>query len=139
MRKVLHFFSFVLMVLFSLPFALMPFAVSLRIGEMMGLLLFHLWKSRRLIAIENLRAAVERGAVIIDSTPEAAIKQNFRNMGKSFVEIVKIYYGFGKKIFERVEIRGIENYRKAQSKGKGVRSAGVRALSRGVDKEPQGS
>jgi KDO2-lipid IV(A) lauroyltransferase len=81
--------------------------------------LYYLWR-RRLIAIENLRSAVARGAVIIDSTPEAVIKQNFRNLGKSFVEIVKIYYGFGEKIFERVEIRGIENYRKAQSKGKGV-------------------
>ena len=120
MRGALQFFSFLLMVLFSLPFVLMPFAVSLKIGEMMGVLLFWLWKSRRKIAIDNLSSAVARGAVIIDSTPESVIKQNFRNMGKSFVEIVKVYYGFGKKIFERVEIRGIENYRKAQSKGKGV-------------------
>ena len=120
MRRAFQFFSFVLMVLFSLPFVLIPFAISLKIGEMMGALLFCLWKSRRKIAIENLSSAVARGALIIDSTPESVIKQNFRNMGKSFVEIVKIYYGFGKKIFERVEIRGIENYRKAQSKGKGV-------------------
>ena len=120
MRRVLQLFSFLLMVLFSLPFALMPFAISLKIGEMTGVLLFYLWKSRRSIAIENLSSAVARGAVIIDSTPETVIKQNFRNMGKSFVEIVKIYYGFGEKIFERVEIRGIDNYRKAQSKGKGV-------------------
>jgi len=120
MRRALQFFSFVLMVLFSLPFVLIPFAISLKIGEMMGVLLFRLWKSRRSIAIENLRSAVARGAVIIDSTPESVIKQNFRNMGKSFVEIVKIYYGFGKKIFESVEIRGIENYRKAHDKGGGV-------------------
>lgn len=120
MRRALQLFSFALMVLFSLPFALMPFAVSLKSGEMMGVLLFRLWKSRRKIAIENLSLAVARGAVIIDSTPEAVIKQNFRNLGKSFVEIVKIYYGFGEKIFERIEISGIENYRKAQAKGKGV-------------------
>ncbi len=113
MRRALQLFSFLLMVFFSLPFALIPFAISLKIGEMMGVLLFYLWKSRRLIAIENLSAAVARGAVIIESTPESVIKQNFRNMGKSFVEIVKIYYGFGEKIFEHVEIRGIENYRKA--------------------------
>ena len=120
MRKALQFFSFLLMVLFSLPFALLPYALSLKIGEGMGVVLYYLWKRRRLIAIENLRSAVLRGAVRIDSSPETVIKQNFRNMGKSFVEIVKIYYGFGKKIFERVEIRGIENYRKARSKGKGV-------------------
>ena len=120
MRKALEFFSFVLMVLFSLPFALLPHTLSVKIGEGMGVVLYYIWTRRRLIAIENLRSAVSRGAVKIDSAPETVIKQNFRNMGKSFVEIVKIYYGFGKKIFERVEIRGVENYRKAQSKGKGV-------------------
>ena len=120
MRKALQFFSFVLVVFVSLPFALMPLAISLKIGDMMGLLLFYFWRSRRSIAVENLRLAAARGAVIIDSAPEAVIKQNFRNMGKSFVEIIKIYYGLGRKIFEYVEIRGIENYIKAQSKGKGV-------------------
>jgi lauroyl/myristoyl acyltransferase len=57
---------------------------------MIGVVLFYFWKSRRLIAIENLSLAVARGAVIIKSTPESVIKQNFRNLGKSFVEIIKI-------------------------------------------------
>lgn len=120
MKKALQFFSYALMVLFSLPFALLPYTLSLKIGEGMGAALYYLWTRRRLIAIENLRSAVSRGAVKIDSVPETVIKQNFRNMGKSFVEIVKIYFGLGKKIFEHVEIRGVENYRKARSKGKGV-------------------
>lgn len=120
MRKALQFFSFVLMVLFSLPFALLPYTLSLKIGEGMGVVLYYLWKRRRLIAIENLCSAVSRGAIEIDSAPETVIKQNFRNMGKSFVEIVKIYYAFGEKIFDRVDIRGVENYKKAQSKGKGL-------------------
>jgi len=120
MRRALHLLFFVLIVLFSLPFAVIPFTLSLKIGEGTGALLYYLWKSRRSIAVENLRGAVSRGAIIIDSHPETVIKQNFKNMGKSFVEIVKIYYGFGEKIFERVEISGIEHYRKAQSKGKGV-------------------
>lgn len=120
MKRGLHFAFFFLIVLFTLPFALLPYVFSLKIGEIMGLLLFHFWRSRRSIAIENLRGAVLRGAVIIDSTPEAVIKQNFKNMGKSFVEIVKIYYGLGRKIIENVEIQGGENFRKAHSKGAGV-------------------
>jgi KDO2-lipid IV(A) lauroyltransferase len=86
----------------------------------MGSLLYYLWKSRRTIAVDNLRAAVSRGAVKIATTPEEIIKQNFMSMGKSYVEIVKIYFGFGRRIFEHVEISGIENFRKAQSKGAGV-------------------
>ncbi len=120
MRRALQLFSFLLMLLFSLPFALIPLAVSLKVGETIGGLLFYFWKSRRSIAIENLKAAVARGAVIIKATPESVIKQNFRNLGKSFVEIVKIYYGSGETILKHVEIRGIENYRKAHDKGVGV-------------------
>jgi KDO2-lipid IV(A) lauroyltransferase len=41
-------------------------------------------------------------------------------MGKSFVELAKIYYGFGEKIIEQVEIQGHENFRKAHDKGVGV-------------------
>ncbi|MDH4232236.1 MAG: lysophospholipid acyltransferase family protein [Nitrospirota bacterium] len=120
MKRVLHFVSYILIVFFSFPFAILPYSISLKIGGMMGLLLFYLWRSRRNIAVENLRAAVSRGAIKIETTPEAVIKQNFVNMGKSFAEIVKIYFGLGKRIFDRVGIKGIGNFRKAQSKGAGV-------------------
>ena len=120
MRRALQLFYFLLMVLFSLPFAVLPYTLSLKIGEGMGAVLYYFWKSRRTIALENLRAAVSRGAIIIDSHPEAVIKQNFKNMGKSFVEVVKIYYGFGKKIFRQIEIKGTDNFRKAFIKGAGV-------------------
>jgi KDO2-lipid IV(A) lauroyltransferase len=120
MKPALQLFSFALMVLFSLPLAMIPYALSLKTGEGMGVLLYHLWKSRRSIAVENLRAAVSRGAVRIDSTPEVVIKQNFRNMGKSLVEVIKIYYGFGEKIFRHVEMRGTEHFRKAHARGRGV-------------------
>jgi KDO2-lipid IV(A) lauroyltransferase len=120
MKRALHFFSYILIVLFSFPFAILPHSISLKIGGMMGLLFFYLWRSRRIIAVDNLRSAVSRGAIKIDTTPEAVIKQNFMNMGKSFVEVLKIYFGSGQRIFEHIEIKGIENFRKAQSKGAGV-------------------
>jgi len=120
MKRVLHLFSYILIVLCSFPFAILPYSISLKIGGMTGSLLFYLWRSRRTIAVDNLRAAVSRGAIKIETTPEAVIKQNFMNMGKSFVEVVKIYFGFGKQIFEHVEVKGFENFRRAQSKGTGI-------------------
>jgi len=120
MRRALQLFYFALMVLCSLPFVLIPYTLSLKTGEGMGILLYHLWRSRRTIAVENLRAAVSRGAVRIGSSPEAVIRQNFRNLGRSFVEVVKIYYGFGEKVFRHVEFRGVEHFRKAHARGKGV-------------------
>jgi Kdo2-lipid IVA lauroyltransferase/acyltransferase len=120
MKRALQLFNFLLTVLISLPFALLPWRLSLKAGEVMGGLLFHVWRSRRLIAVENLRTAASRGAVNIDSTPEEIIKLNFRNMGKSFAEVIKLYYGLDTKVLENIEIRGIENFKKAQARGAGV-------------------
>ncbi|MEJ2685582.1 MAG: lysophospholipid acyltransferase family protein [Candidatus Sulfobium sp.] len=60
------------------------------------------------------------GSIAIDASPEDVIKQDFRNLGKSFVEVLKVYYGLGEQIIGRVEISGAENLRAAQEKGKGV-------------------
>ncbi len=120
MKRVLWFLEFLLLVLVTLPIAVLPYRVSLKAGETLGTLLFYFWRGRRKIAIENLRAAVARGAVIIGSTPEDEIRENFRNLGKSFVEVLKIYYGLGGRIIDSVEIRGMENFRSAYGKGAGV-------------------
>lgn len=120
MRQLIWFLQFLLIVLLSVPLVIIPYKLALKAGSSLGSLLFLLWKSRRRIAIDNLQAAVSRGAVKIASDPESVIKQNFRNFGMSFAEVIRIYYGLGKRIFENVEIRGAENFKKAFDKGKGV-------------------
>jgi KDO2-lipid IV(A) lauroyltransferase len=120
MKRVLWFFEFLLLILITLPIAILPYRVSLKVGEALGRLLFLLWGGRRRIAIENLRSAVLRGAITLRSSPEAEIKKNFGNLGKSFVEVLKIYYGLGDHIIKSVEIRGAEHFRRAYEKGAGV-------------------
>lgn len=120
MKHLLWLLQFILIVLLSLPLAIIPYKLALKAGSFLGYLLFLLWKSRRRIAIDNLEAAVSKGAVMINSDPEQVIRQNFRNLGKSFIEILKIYYGLGNRIFRNVEIRGAENIIRAYEKGKGI-------------------
>jgi KDO2-lipid IV(A) lauroyltransferase len=120
MKRILWFLEFLLLVLVTLPIAILPYRVSLKVGETLGRLLFFLWAGRRKIAIENLRSAVSRGAITLRSSPETEIKKNFGNLGKSFVEVLKIYYGLGDHIIKSVEIRGVENFRRAYEKGAGV-------------------
>jgi KDO2-lipid IV(A) lauroyltransferase len=120
MKRVLWCFQFLAVIILSLPIALIPYKIALKLGETMGVLLFFLWGRRRKIAIDNLRAAVSRGAITIDSPPDAVIKENFRNLGKSLVEVIKIYYGLGGHIIRRVEIKGEEHFRRAHEKGAGV-------------------
>jgi KDO2-lipid IV(A) lauroyltransferase len=120
MKRIFWLFQFLLVILLTFPVALIPYRLSLKAGELLGTLLYFCWGSRREIAIDNLKGAVSRGALVIDSSPEAVIKQNFRNLGKSFVEVIKIYYGLGDRVFENVEIRGVDKFTNALKKNSGV-------------------
>jgi lauroyl/myristoyl acyltransferase len=70
----------------------------LKVGEMLGLLLFSMWRSRRKIAIDNLAKSVSAQAMTIPVPVEKIIRDNFKNIGRSFAEVIKIYYGLGRKI-----------------------------------------
>jgi Kdo2-lipid IVA lauroyltransferase/acyltransferase len=109
-----------LSIILSIPLAVLPLQWALKAGEVLGLLLFYLWGSRRRIAIENLTKTVAVHALIIQEPVEAIIRDNFKNLGRSFAEVIKVYYGLGRKIFDVVHIEGIENLHVARAKGKGV-------------------
>jgi KDO2-lipid IV(A) lauroyltransferase len=120
MKKAARLLEAGLFIILSVPLAILPLGWSMRAGEALGLLLFYLWGSRRRIALENLRSAAAAGSISLSDTVEAVIRDDFRNLGKSFIEVIKIYYGFGRKILESVDMEGAENFREAQSKGKGI-------------------
>ena len=120
MNHILWFLQCLAVVIATLPIAVLPHRTALKLGGHLGGLLFLCWRSRRKIAIENLKAAVSRKALKISATPEDVIKENFRNLGRSFVEVVKIYYGLGDHIIRGVKIRGAENFAKASRKGMGI-------------------
>lgn len=131
MKRVLWSIETSFVVLLSLPIAILPYKIALKLGGTFGHLLFYIWGSRRRIAIENIEKTMSSSQLAkgnnetddLKHEPQAAFsiaKETFKNLGKSFIEIIKIYYGFGKRIIDSVEIKGIENYRKARSKNKGI-------------------
>jgi len=120
MNHILWFLQCLLVVIATLPIAILPYRTALKLGGYLGKLLFLCWRSRRKIAIENLKAAVSRKALTISAAPEDVIKENFRNLGRSFVEVVKIYYGLGDHIIRGVKIRGAENFLRASKRGMGT-------------------
>jgi len=120
MKKVVWILEVVIVIVLSMPLAILPMSVALKVGDALGLLLFYVWGSRRKIAIDNLEKSVSAGGLLISEPAEAVIKSNFMNLGRSFIEVIKIYYGLGDKIIESIRIEGIEHFRAAQAKGKGV-------------------
>ncbi|HWR58246.1 MAG TPA: lysophospholipid acyltransferase family protein [Thermodesulfovibrionales bacterium] len=116
MKKILWIFQAAGILIVFFPFSFLPVGL----GGPLGVLLFHAWRSRRRIAIDNLMKSVELNALSLSESPEEIIKESFRNLGQSFIEIVKIYYGRGNRIVEEVVVRGKENVISANAKGKGV-------------------
>ncbi|MDA8077899.1 MAG: lysophospholipid acyltransferase family protein [Nitrospiraceae bacterium] len=120
MSRLFRFLQFCIVVLITLPIAALPLRLAVKAGDFLGSLLFLVWSGRRKIAVDNLSAAVSRGALALDAPPEQIVKQMFRNLGRSFVEVVKIYYGLGDRIVRSVRFSGVEHFQKAREKGKGI-------------------
>ncbi len=120
MKKIKWILEAAFIVIFLLPFAILPLKISQKAGESFGFLLFHLWKKRREIATENIRKTILTGALKISEPPEIIAKKCFGNLGISLSEVAKIYYGLGGSIIEKVKILGIENYKNSLAKNKGV-------------------
>lgn len=120
MKKAVWFLELLSLVLVSLPLAVLPLALSKKAGGLIGLLSYHIWLKRRHVALENVSKAVERGALSIRGAPEEVVRENFKNLGISLSEVIKVYFGLGRKIIRKVSIKGAENFKKALLKEKGV-------------------
>ena len=116
MRKFLWFLQAAIALAISFPLSLMTVSA----GEFFGLILYHIWTSRRKIAVDNLKASVSLNALHITQPPEEIIKDNFKNLGRSFIEVLKLFYGQSKKVLEKTNVKGRENLENALQKGKGA-------------------
>ena len=104
----------------AFPFAILPMTLALKAGELLGFVFYVLWGSRRKIAIDNVEKAVEAGGLKIDVSPSRVVRKSFMNLGRSLVEIIKIYFGFGRRLIDSIEVVGFDNYLRAKEKGKGI-------------------
>jgi Kdo2-lipid IVA lauroyltransferase/acyltransferase len=120
MKRAVWFLELIAFVIVSIPFAILPLKWSKKAGELLGLFVFYLWQSRRRIAIQNLKAVISSGALSFPEPAEQLIRDNFKNLGKTFSEVVRLYYHRGDRLMESVEIVGVEHFRDALSKGRGI-------------------
>jgi Kdo2-lipid IVA lauroyltransferase/acyltransferase len=104
----------------TFPLAILPKRAALGLGGFLAVVVAYLWRGRRNFATDNIRRAVEAGAITIQETPEIIARKSFENLGKAFMENIRIYHGRGNMILDHIRVVGRENYEKAQAKGKGV-------------------
>jgi Kdo2-lipid IVA lauroyltransferase/acyltransferase len=120
MKKTVWFIEACFILLVSIPLSLIPLSLAQKAGAKLGLLLFSLWKSRREIAIRNLKDSLSHEALTVSDPAEKIIRKCFQNLGRSFAEVLKIYFGSGQKLIRSVEIEGIEHFQAARAKGRGI-------------------
>lgn len=107
----------------SFAVALLPDRVALSAGRWLGRTFFVLLPKRRQIAIDNIAASLpflKRQKGWAGGSAHDIARETFENLGCSVVEACKIYQGRGRYLIDAVEFRGLEHYRQALSKGKGV-------------------
>ncbi len=107
-------------VVVTFPLAVLPHAWALKVCGGLAVLIAYFWPGRRSFAVDNIKKSVELGSLDISESPAAVAGKSFAGLGKCFAEGLKIYHGFGRRIFDNIEIVGAEHYLKARSKNKGV-------------------
>ncbi|WP_298273020.1 lysophospholipid acyltransferase family protein [Geobacter sp.] len=124
-RQAKWYLGLLLFVAVSLPIVLIPRRIAVGLGGMAGSLAFRLLPRVRRTAVGNIRESLPYLATLPEwdpacGGPETIARRTFANFGRTVVEVLKLYYGCGAGLMERVEFRGMEHYERARKKGKGI-------------------
>jgi KDO2-lipid IV(A) lauroyltransferase len=109
----------------TLLLALLPASMAMRMGGAVGMLIPLIVPKRRAIAIDNISQALPfmKNHPLWNSScddPEKIADETFKNLGRSLLEICRLYHGRGEDIFSSIELQGVEHFLAASLRGKGV-------------------
>lgn len=125
MKRILWVGQAAVFYLFTLLTSCIPMCLAPHVGRMTGRLLFILLYGRRRIAVDNIRQALPfmKAHPLWNSAcedPEELARDTFSNLGRSLVEVCRLYHGRGEDVINSIELRGRENYEAARGMGKGL-------------------
>jgi KDO2-lipid IV(A) lauroyltransferase len=105
--------------------ALVPESLSDRLGSRIGLLMYRFLGRRRRIAEENISLSLDYmrsqpGWTHAVQDVQGITQEVFRTMGRSLLEICRLYHGRGEGLINRIELRGVQHFDAARAKGKGL-------------------
>lgn len=125
MKKIFWGVQAALFYLLTLIAAILPASLTYRFGTYAGLLIPLILPKRRAIAVDNIRRALPFMTShplwnYRSDDPKVIAIEMFRNLGRSLMEICRLYHVQGEDVLGRIEIRGLEHYDAAKARGKGV-------------------
>lgn len=99
-------------------FSLLPLSLALRVGEVIGLCMYHFHPKRKRIAYANLKAAFHKDKA--PSELKDILRRTYKNYGRNIAEIIRIpaiNRGYLKKF---ISLEGRANFDEAEAKKKGI-------------------
>ena len=117
-EKYIDFFLYWLVIGLIKTLYLFPFSFDCRLGELLGMAWFYLYRRHRMITLENLERAF--GRKFSRSRRVALAKKAYRNLGRVFMECLFLPRFTAENIREFVSITGTEHLHEADKQGKGV-------------------
>ncbi|MGA4637043.1 lipid A biosynthesis lauroyl acyltransferase [Pseudomonas solani] len=97
--------------------ALLPYAVLLRLGRVLGALMLRVAGSRRHIAQRNLELCFP---ALSAAERKRLLKENFASTGIAFFEMAMSWWWPAARLRKLAHIEGLEHLRQAQAEGQGV-------------------
>jgi KDO2-lipid IV(A) lauroyltransferase len=98
--------------------SLIPVSAALRIGKIVGLLIYHFHPKRKRIAYANLKAAFGSEKEPVEL--KRILRDTYKNYGQTITEMLRIPRIDSDYLRERVRVRGIDRIKEAHARGKGV-------------------
>jgi len=114
-----------LVALVSLPVLILPRRLAVGLGALGGGFAFLLLGRLRRKTVEHIRIALPALTALegwnpAAGTPEEIARRTFANIGRTAVEVIKLFFSQEMGLVDRTELRGLEHYRRAKERGKGV-------------------
>lgn len=110
--------------LFAVPLAIMPTCVSSFLVKQLALFLFRFSGKSRQRVLDNITASLpalsEGSTASVPLQPDAIIRKAVGHYACSIVEVIKVYFGLGRRMLDDIQFRGVEHYLGAKEKGKGI-------------------
>ena len=97
--------------------AQLPYPLLLRLGRVVGSLLYRFGNERRAIARRNLELAFPR---MSEAEITRLLKENFASMGIAFFEMAMSWWWAKPRLAKLAHVEGLEHLRQAQAEGQGV-------------------
>lgn len=96
----------------------LPLGFVLYLGELLGILTYHIVTDKKRIAMENLRVSL--GKEYTEHELKHIFREMAKNLGRSIMEFLRLPAMTPKYIEHYIKFTGLENLEKALAQGKGV-------------------